>query len=186
MRPLPVMVVAATSVALSLATATVAQAAGSGTTPVTFTIVGGSGLAITAPSGSVSLGPNGSPSGSLNALLGPVTVTDNRTLQVGAGWTATVSSTDYTNNDTVPAVTVPNSRVSYASNLATTTGTGVFTSGGLLPTTSVPFGASAQTAYQARTVVGNNSATWNPTLTVAIPSDAVVGTYGGTVTHSVS
>jgi len=33
---------------------------------------------------------------------------------------------------------------------------------------------------------GDNGATWDPTITVAIPAHAVVGVYDGTVTHSVS
>jgi hypothetical protein len=33
--------------------------------------------------------------------------------------------------------------------------------------------------------VGDNSATWNPTLSVAVPPAAVTGTYTGTLTQSV-
>ncbi|WP_259444413.1 hypothetical protein [Rhodococcus sp. DMU2021] len=33
---------------------------------------------------------------------------------------------------------------------------------------------------------GNNTASWAPTLTVTLPSDALAGTYTGTVTTSVS
>lgn len=31
-----------------------------------------------------------------------------------------------------------------------------------------------------------NSATWNPTLSVAVPAAAVAGTYAATITHSVA
>jgi len=33
---------------------------------------------------------------------------------------------------------------------------------------------------------GANSVSWNPTLTIAVPSGAVAGTYTGTVVHSVA
>lgn len=33
-------------------------------------------------------------------------------------------------------------------------------------------------------VVGNNTATWNPTLTVTLPSSSTMGNYTGTITTS--
>ena len=35
-------------------------------------------------------------------------------------------------------------------------------------------------------VVGVNAATWNPTISVTIPANALAGTYSSTITHSVS
>jgi hypothetical protein len=32
----------------------------------------------------------------------------------------------------------------------------------------------------------DNSAAWNPTLSVAVPAAAVAGTYAATITHSVA
>jgi hypothetical protein len=32
---------------------------------------------------------------------------------------------------------------------------------------------------------GNNSASWNPTITVAIPAGTVAGAYSAVITHSV-
>jgi hypothetical protein len=46
--------------------------------------------------------------------------------------------------------------------------------------------SAAQTAFTGGSLVGNNSASWNPTLIVTIPAAAVVGTYTGTVTHTVA
>jgi hypothetical protein len=46
--------------------------------------------------------------------------------------------------------------------------------------------AASRTAFSAGSVVGNNSVSWNPTVTINIPSAAVAGTYSGTVTHSVA
>jgi hypothetical protein len=34
--------------------------------------------------------------------------------------------------------------------------------------------------------VGNNSVTWNPTVLITLPAQAVAGKYTGTITHSVS
>jgi hypothetical protein len=31
-----------------------------------------------------------------------------------------------------------------------------------------------------------NSASWNPTISVTVPANALVGTYGTSITHSVS
>jgi hypothetical protein len=44
----------------------------------------------------------------------------------------------------------------------------------------------SRTAFTLTAGTGNNTATWNPTLVVALPAAAVVGTYTGTVTHSVA
>jgi len=70
--------------------------------------------------------------------------------------------------------------VTYAPNTATTTGIAVFT-----PGTGGAMGAS-QTAYRATGTVGNNSASWSPTISVAVPAQAVAGTYSATITHSVA
>jgi hypothetical protein len=46
--------------------------------------------------------------------------------------------------------------------------------------------SASRTAFSASATVGNNTTTWNPTLVVTLPSDAVAGLYSGTVTHSVA
>ena len=33
---------------------------------------------------------------------------------------------------------------------------------------------------------GDNAATWRPTIIVTVPGTALIGTYSGTVTHSVA
>jgi hypothetical protein len=40
-------------------------------------------------------------------------------------------------------------------------------------------------AVTATGVTGDNSATWNPTSFVALPSGMVAGVYSATITHSV-
>ncbi|MER7756416.1 hypothetical protein [Kitasatospora sp. NPDC097643] len=172
----------AAGAAIVVATAGVAVAA-PGDTTVTFSVSGGS-LAVSVPSGPVGLG-SGLPGNPVSGQLGNVTVTDARAL-LTASWTASVISGNFTTGGATSAETVPASAVSYWSGTATsTTGTGTFVPGqasvGQAQTLNV-----SRTAYSLTAGVGNNSATWNPTLIVAIPSGAVNGSYTGTVTHSVA
>jgi hypothetical protein len=45
---------------------------------------------------------------------------------------------------------------------------------------------AAQAVVTTTNVAGSNSASWNPTIQVAVPGAAVAGTYSATITHSVS
>ncbi|MFC4586397.1 hypothetical protein [Sphaerisporangium corydalis] len=147
-------------------------------TIVTFSITT-AGLTINAPS-SANLGSVPSGTTSISGPIGPVTVTDLRGTLNGS-WTAVVTGTDFTTGGGTTAETIMVANVSYAPGPATsTTGIGTFTPGpgGII---NVPRVAFTGTALQ-----GNNSATWNPTLTVTIPASSVSGTYTGTVTHSVA
>lgn len=171
-RPLFVL---AAGAALVAATALPASAAD---TTVTFSITAGA-LTIAAPA-SASLGSVATGTASISGQIGPVTVTDDRGTLNGS-WTASVISTDFTTGGGTPAETIPNINNSYSPGPATsTTGTGTFTPGpgGIV---NVP-----QVAFTGTALTGNNSVTWNPTLTVTIPAAAVAGTYTGTVTHSVA
>lgn len=137
-------------------------------------------LTITAPTdaflGSTVVG------GTLTGQLGTVTVTATG----GPGWTATVSSTDFTTGGGTPQETIPNSVVRYWSGRATaTTGPGSFVPG--QPTANQA--ATLDTPRTAFRRTGSNaasSASWNPTLVVTVPGDAVAGLYSGVVTHSVA
>ncbi|GAB2463260.1 hypothetical protein GCM10027187_34090 [Streptosporangium sandarakinum] len=169
---------AAVVAGLGLATVTAPPAtAASDDTIVTFTIDSGD-LTINAPD-SVDLGSVASDATSISGPMGPVTVTDKRGVLNGS-WTATAISTDFTTGAATPPETVPNINVTYTPGAATaTTGTGTFTPGpgGII---NVP-----RVAFTGTDLVGDNSATWNPTLTITIPDGRVAGTYTGTVTHSV-
>ena len=135
-------------------------------------------LSISVPAGA-SLGSIAT-GGTGTAGLGTVTVTDNRALP-GASWTATVSSTDFTNTVT-PVDLIPAGDASYLiSTLTTTTGSATFT-----PTPVTVLSGSPQAVVTATSANGDNSATWDPQIQVAVPSTAVVGTYTATITHSVS
>jgi hypothetical protein len=168
---------------LAAGTAGPAAAATSGATTTTFVVSGGA-LSITVPSSTVALG-SGAPGGTITAQLGAVQVTDQRALLVAA-WTGSVTATSFTTGGGTTAETVANSSVSYWSGAATaTTGTATFTPGQATSANAQTL-ASSRTAFAASAGVGNNTATWNPTLIVTLPAQAVTGTYSGTVTHSVA
>jgi hypothetical protein len=74
----------------------------------------------------------------------------------------------------------------YWSGPATATaGTGTFVPGQANAAAAQSLDVS-RTAFSKTTGSGNNSATWNPTVVIDIPSQAVIGTYTGTVNHSVA
>jgi hypothetical protein len=151
-------------------------------TTVTFSVPSGT-LSIAVASGSVDLGA-GAPSSTLTGSLGAVTVTDARAF-LTSSWTASVTSTSFQTGGDTPPETVPASAVAYWSGPATaTTGIGVFTPGQLTAALAAPI-ATPQAAFTVSLGVGNNTATWNPTIVVTVPPSAVTGTYSGIVTHSV-
>lgn len=153
-----------------------------GDTTTTFEVTAG-GLSVSVPA-SKDLG-SGVPGGTITSQLGAVTVTDARA-QLVAAWTATTSATAFTTGGGTPAETISKANVSYWSGLATaTTGIGVFTPGQLTALNAQSLSTS-RTAFSLAAGVGNNSASWNPTLIVSVPSAAVTGTYTGTVTHTVA
>lgn len=170
-----------TAIAASLAlTAVLTLPAAADTTgdTTTFTISAG-GLAITVPASS-NLGSVASGAGSVSGRLGSITVTDTRAALVAA-WITTVGSTAFTTGAATTAETVPAANVSYSGGAATSTsGLGVF-----LPGVAGTLGSS-RTAFTLTAGTGNNSSTWNPTITVTLPSAVVAGTYTGTVPHSVA
>jgi hypothetical protein len=148
-----------------------AGAAVTGATVATFTITGGA-LSITVPTGPVALATVATGAATASGALGAVAVADTRGLLLG-NWTTTASSTAFVTGTASPNETVPAANVVYASGLATSTGTGAFTPGVL--------GVGATWAG-----VGNNTSSWNPTLTFPLAASQVAGIYTGTITHSVA
>ncbi|MDG4808904.1 fibronectin type III domain-containing protein [Micromonospora sp. WMMD1120] len=137
------------------------------------------GLAISVPAishlGTVSSGTTG-----VSGQLGPVTVTDDRGPFSG-NWVSVVSSTNFTTGSGSSGETIPNASITYASGAAVAaSGVGTFVPqpGAVLDTPRTAAGWSGQAG-------GPNSATWNPTLFVRLPSGVVVGDYRAVVTHSV-
>lgn len=151
---------------------------------VTFTLTGG-GITISAPSADAALtgGVVGSVvNTSLSGSLGSTTVTDAR--GGVTGWTSTITGSAFTStNGTIP---VSAAKVFVAAPIVPT-GIAVVTSGTYVSeATGLTLSATAQPFVTATAVVGNNAATFNPTIAVAIPSNAVAGTYTGVVTQTVS
>lgn len=159
---------------------TAAAAVPSGDTTVVFTVEAGA-LSITVPTTAV-LGTALSGQ-SLSGQLGAVTVTDARGL-LTASWIASVATTEFTTGGGTPAETVGTDNAQYWSGPATaTTGVGVFTP---KHATAADAGGMPDSAFSLSNGVGNNSATWNPTVVINVPFAAVAGTYSGTITHSVA
>jgi hypothetical protein len=171
------LLVAASAATLTLGLATPAMAATTGDTTVNFTLTGGL-LSVTVPAsatlGSALTGGVATPSGA----LGVVTVADGR--GGVAAWTATVTTTSFTSAENIGLPVLP-AGVSYAPGSPTaSTGIAIFT-----PGIAGAIGAT-KAAIVTTGVSGNNSLSWNPTITVAVPASAIVGTYSGTITHSVA
>jgi hypothetical protein len=160
--------VAVTSSAVLAFTALPASA---DTTNVTFALSGGA-LAVSAQPTAALGNQGGSGTTSVSGSLGNTVVTDTR--GGTAGWSALAATGAFTNGTTTA------SAVSYAPPaLPTTTGTVVAT-GTTQTLTATPAQVVAGTV-----VLGNNTATWNPTLTVTLPASSTAGSYAGTITTSV-
>ncbi|PZG12832.1 hypothetical protein C1I95_25035 [Micromonospora craterilacus] len=151
----------------------------SATRPVSLVITPLAGLSISVPStASLGRGTPGSPP--LSERLGVVLVNDDRGPNAGS-WVATVSVTAFVTGSGSAGETIPSSAASYASGPpVSTSGSGTFVPqpGAVL---DVPRTAASWTGAAG----GTNSVSWNPTLSVLLPQQAVVGSYRATVTHSV-
>lgn len=173
--------------ALAIAVALVVASGGSANaadSTVTFNVTTGA-LAVTVPAATL-LG-SAAPGTPISAQLGPVTVTDARALLTPT-WAATVTSSAFTTGGGTGPETIPTTDVSYWSGPATASapGTGeTFVPGQLTAGDAVALSTSP-TAMSLTAGVGDNSATWDPTLVVTPPTSAVGGLYSGTVTHSVA
>jgi len=171
----PVAASAATTQPAALAYSS-SPSAGDPDTTVTFTVTVG-GLSMTAPA-SVDLG-SGAPGSTTAGPLGTVTVTDLRGL-LGATWTATASATDWTTGAGTAAETVPATDVTYTPGTITTTPVA-----GLATGHTITLAGTPQTTVTLATN-GDNTATWDPALAVAVPTSATGGVYSSTLTQSVS
>jgi hypothetical protein len=150
-----------------------AFAATAADTPVTVVVSQGT-LGISAPTASVLLGttPASATAQTVTSQLGSVLVTDNRAGT--AGWIATAGAT------AVGATGLPPSLMAYTPGDTTVAGTATVT-GSTLASMGAPSAVESATA-----VIGDNTATWNPSIVVTIPAGSVAGTYSATITHSVS
>jgi hypothetical protein len=173
--------VVAVAVVLSAAPA---SAAPSATTNATFDIVG-AGLDITAPA-TASLG-SGSPGTAISGSLGTVHVSDARGAS-DASWTATVTATNFQTGTGTPTERVLASDIDYWSGTASdSAGNGSFVPGQATASSAQPLSnVDPLTAFTHDGGTGVNSVSWSPTLIVNVQASDEVGTYSGSVTHSVA
>jgi hypothetical protein len=143
----------------------------------TITVTGGS-LSITVPPAAGNLGtrPDSVLGGSISGALGEVQVNDARAAAAGSGWVVSVISSAFT-PPSGPAIAA--SAVAYAAGPITKVGTATYTANDPNNLTGVV------AAVTATGITGDNSATWNPTITVSVPGGMAAGVYAATVTHSV-
>lgn len=177
MKARPFTLVAIAVLTLTVAGPTAAATAATGTSSATITIVGGS-LSITVPTGSVDLGSrtNTVSGGVISGPLGQVQVSDARSAAAGSGWVASVISSAFT-PAAGPAIAA--SAVSYTAGVIAKVGTATYTANDPGDLTGV------SPAVTATGITGDNSATWNPVISIAVPGGMAAGVYSATITHSV-
>jgi hypothetical protein len=154
-----------------------ASASPPGATGATITVTGGT-LAISVPAATVNLGTRADTvgGGTISGQLGEVQVTDARSPAAGSGWVASVISSAFTPSSG-PAI--PASDVSYTAGPITKVGTATYTADDPADLTGVA------PAVTATGITGDNSATWDPSINVAVPGGMAAGVYAATITHSV-
>ena len=155
-----------------------ASAAGPGQSAATVTVTGGA-LSITVPSDAGNLGTRSDTvlGGTISGPLGVVQVSDARSAAAGSGWVASVIASAFT-PPAGPAIAA--SAVAYTAGTITKVGTATFTANDPSNLTGVV------AAVTATGITGDNSATWNPTITVTVPGGVAAGVYSATITHSVA
>lgn len=148
-----------------------------GDTAATVTLQAGA-LSITVPTNAGNLGtrPNSVAGGVVSGPLGEVQVNDARSAAAGSTWTASVISTAFT-PPTGPAIAA--SYVGYTVGPIVQFGTATYTAN------NPPNLTGVAPAVSATGITGDNSATWNPTINVAVPGGMAAGVYSAVVTHSV-
>ena len=71
------------------------------------------------------------------------------------------------------------SAVGYTAGTITKVGTATYTAN------DPPNLTGVAPAVTATGITGDNSATWNPTISVAVPGGTATGVYSATITHSI-
>ncbi len=165
------------AVATGLVALSAAGSPASAETPATITVTGGA-LTLTMPTASANLGTraNSVAGGTISGQLGEVQVNDARSAVAGSGWVVSVISTAFT-PPSGPAI--PAAAVSYAAGPIVKVGTATYTANDPANLTGVA------PAVTATGITGDNSATWNPTVSVAVPGGMAANVYSATITHSV-
>lgn len=171
---------AALVAASALAGAGTADAAVVGNTTVTFSVGAGS-LAITSgASAALSDATSVVGGSSVTGAVGATTVTDARAALAGQ-WNVTGTMTDFTDG----AATIAKANASVYSGAATST-TGVVVFVPTLVAAPVSMAGSGGVIASATGVLGASSVTYNPTVVVTVPGNAIAGDYEGTFTQTVA
>jgi hypothetical protein len=162
---------------LTLGIAVPTWAATTGGTGATVTLVGGAlSMTVQASAGNLGSLTNTVSGGTINGPLGQVQVSDARSAAAGSGWVASVISTAFT---PLAGPTIAASAVGYTAGVITKVGTATYTANDPVNLTGV------SPAVTATGITGDNSATWDPTIHVAVPGGTIAGVYSATITHSV-
>ena len=147
-------------------------------TTATVTITAGV-LAISASGSAGNLGTRSntvSGEAVISGSLGQVRVIDARSAAAGSGWVASAVSSAFA-PPTGPELA--GSLVSYVAGPIEKVGTATYEA-------NDPSGLkTVQAVVTATEITGDNSATWTPTISVAIPDGMAAGVYAATITHSV-
>ena len=152
---------------------------------MTFSVTTTGTLDLTVPDSTVSLDTGVAPGQTASGLLGDVVVADNRDLD-GATWTVSASDTDFKTGSGTGNSLILADLATYITNTVTSPTAGSaaaiapYDTGGPLSSTT-PADVVSEAGFN-----GANDATWDPTISIAVPSTASTGTYSGTITHSLS
>jgi hypothetical protein len=173
-RPRVVLVALATA-SLTLGVAIPAFADGPSAATITVT-AGVLEISVPASAGNLGTRANTVSGGTISGLLGQVQVSDARGAAAGSAWVASVISTAF-----IPptGTAIAASAVSYTAGTVTKTGTATYVANNPTDLTAVI------PAVTASGITGDNSATWNPTINVAVPGGMAAAVYSATITHSV-
>ncbi|MDQ1459655.1 MAG: hypothetical protein QOI08_1139 [Actinomycetota bacterium] len=171
------LLVAAVAALLPLGIAVPASATASGVSTASITVLAGA-LSISVPTGAGVLGTltDSVGGGTISGPLGQVQVSDARSAAAGSGWVASVISSAFT---PLTGTAIAASAVGYTAGPITKVGTATYTANDPGDLTGV------SPAVTATGITGDNSATWNPTITVAVPGGMAATSYFATITHSV-
>jgi hypothetical protein len=116
----------------------------------------------------------------------PLTIQDTR--GTGAGWNATITSTQFTTGGGTPSTLATNASTLTGVVSACTSGTCTNPTNAITYPVAVPAGATAPTAvkfFNAAANTGMGKFTNTPTVGVFVPQSSIAGTYTSTLTISI-
>lgn len=148
-------------------------------TPVTVAVAAAGGLAISAPTTPIAAtGLTASAEEQFMEIgLGSVTVTDG--LGGIAGWSASVTASDFVDDDESRVNSIP------LTGAATYSAVQTAVTGDVAVVYDESTDLNSVVEIAVAIASGVNSATWNPTLTVTVPAGTLAGDYTSSVVHSV-